>query len=182
LKNDALIPDQQRAIWNHEFKLVYTITLQANTLKTSLEVLNSGSSSFTFNALLHTYFKVDNVQHVEIKGLGGYKFKEFLAPFELESRPHLTISQEVDRVYENVNSPAITLDKSAMGKSLILTKSDGFKDVVVWNPWAENAKKMADFGDEEYNEMICVEVGSVIEPIILSAGKTWNARQVLVAI
>ena len=29
---------------------------------------------------------------------------------------------------------------------------------MVWNPWIDKSKAMADFGDDEYKEMICAEV------------------------
>jgi glucose-6-phosphate 1-epimerase len=35
-------------------------------------------------------------------------------------------------------------------------------DIVVWNPWIEKSKKMADFGDDEYLGMVCVEPGYII--------------------
>lgn len=34
-------------------------------------------------------------------------------------------------------------------KKVVLTKK-GFHDVVLWNPWAEKAKGMSDFADQEY--------------------------------
>ena len=30
-------------------------------------------------------------------------------------------------------------------------------DAVVWNPWISKAKGMADFGDDEFRQMLCVE-------------------------
>lgn len=181
LKNGPWIPESQREIWNHDFKLVYSIALQQNTLKTNLSVQNTGTSAFSFTTLLHTYFKVDSIDALRIKGLCGYKYKEFKEDAS-EDRAAISIASEVDRVYANAKTPAITLENSVSSKSLVLTKSDNFKDVVVWNPWIENAKKMADFGDEEYRNMVCVEVGAVVDPIILDAGQSWQAHQVLVAL
>jgi D-hexose-6-phosphate mutarotase len=36
---------------------------------------------------------------------------------------------------------------------------------------------MADFGDEEYKVMVCVEAGSVTEPITLAAAGVWTGAQ-----
>lgn len=38
-------------------------------------------------------------------------------------------------------------------RKIEITK-DGLNDVVVWNPWADKAQKMADMDDEEYKEMV----------------------------
>ncbi|KAG0356082.1 hypothetical protein BGZ54_000849 [Gamsiella multidivaricata] len=56
---------------------------------------------------------------------------------------------------------------------------NGVNDIVVWNPWTEKAAGMADFGDEEYHRMICVEAGQVAEFIALAAGGSWEGSQVL---
>ena len=45
---------------------------------------------------------------------------------------------------------------------------------MVWNPWAENAAKMSDFGDDEYKTMICVEAVQTTSPVDIEAGKTWT--------
>jgi glucose-6-phosphate 1-epimerase len=34
---------------------------------------------------------------------------------------------------------------------------------------------MADFGDEEYQRMVCLEAGVIKNPIKLSAGEEWIA-------
>lgn len=49
-------------------------------------------------------------------------------------------------------------------------KRTGFRDVVVWNPWIAKSKTMEDFAPEEYKEMVCVEAGSVAEPVTLEVG------------
>ena len=36
------------------------------------------------------------------------------------------------------------------GGKVISVQKTNFPDAVVWNPWIDKAKGMADFGDEEY--------------------------------
>jgi len=36
------------------------------------------------------------------------------------------------------------------GSKVISIQKTNFPDAVVWNPWVDKAKGMADFGDEEY--------------------------------
>jgi glucose-6-phosphate 1-epimerase len=47
----------------------------------------------------------------------------------------------------------------------------------VWNPWSTKAKSMADFGDDEYKQMVCVEPGYVNEKYELEAGKSFKMIQ-----
>lgn len=53
---------------------------------------------------------------------------------------------------------------------------------VVWNPWDKKAKAMADFGDDEYKHMLCVEPASIEKPITLKPGEEWRGRQELSAV
>lgn len=50
---------------------------------------------------------------------------------------------------------------------------------VIWNPWHEQARDMADFGDDEYPNMVCVEAGHVSSPVILLPGTAFEASQIL---
>jgi D-hexose-6-phosphate mutarotase len=40
-------------------------------------------------------------------------------------------------------------------------EKQGSASTVVWNPWITKARQMPDFGDEEYERMVCVESGNV---------------------
>ena len=46
-------------------------------------------------------------------------------------------------------------------RRIIRVEKSGSASTVVWNPWVAKAKAMADFGDEEYHHMVCVESGNV---------------------
>jgi D-hexose-6-phosphate mutarotase len=46
-------------------------------------------------------------------------------------------------------------------KRRIRVEKTGSLSTVVWNPWVARAHQMADFGDEDYKQMICVESGNV---------------------
>lgn len=52
--------------------------------------------------------------------------------------------------------------------------------MVVWNPWVEKAKGMADFTpDEAYKNMVCVEAGSVSGWQTLEPGDMWEGGQTI---
>ena len=51
-----------------------------------------------------------------------------------------------------------------------------FCDTVVWNPWSENAAKMADFGDDEYKNMICVEAVQTTDRVLVKPGESYKSN------
>jgi glucose-6-phosphate 1-epimerase len=48
---------------------------------------------------------------------------------------------------------------------------------VVWNPYKDNAKAMADFGDDQYVDMICVEPGLLSGVPTVEKGKKASFTQ-----
>ena len=83
---------------------------------------------------------------------------------------------EVDRVYTVPAEQPITVSEGSEPRFEVTR--DMLSDVVVWNPWVEKAKGMADFGpDDGYKNMICVEAGSVSAWNSLEAGDAWEGGQ-----
>jgi glucose-6-phosphate 1-epimerase len=54
-----MLSEEMRAKWPHEFGLVYSVTLGKGTLETGLHVQNTGGEAFEFQALFHTYLKIE---------------------------------------------------------------------------------------------------------------------------
>lgn len=52
-------------------------------------------------------------------------------------------------------------------------------DAVVWNPWNKKAKALADFGNDEYNRMVCVEAAAIENEITLQPGEEWKGKMEL---
>ena len=108
-----------------DFRLTYTITLSGNTLKTVLGVKNTGVEQFTFQSLLHTYFRVKNIANVGVIGLTGYPFVDKVSneiKIDQEMRPIVTIDSEVDRIYERVKHDTLTLTNTGIGGGIALKK------------------------------------------------------------
>ena len=86
----------------------------------------------------------------------------------------LSFSSEIDRVY----TPKSIDDKvtvSVFGTPAYEVTREELKDVVVWNPWIEKSKGMADFEPKQgYKNMLCVEAGSVKEWTKLEGGESWE--------
>ena len=50
---------------------------------------------------------------------------------------------------------------------------------VVWNPWIEKASAMADFDDEGYKEMVCVEPGVINGQYALGGDEVLLIEQII---
>lgn len=95
-----------------------------------------------------------------------------------ETSNEITITGETDRVYLDVDttSPVAITEN---GQPLFTISHEGLNTVTLWNPWVENAKKMSDFGDDEYKYMICVEPGAVKNWQVLEGGDAWEGTQTI---
>ncbi|KAI8611223.1 galactose mutarotase-like domain-containing protein, partial [Chytriomyces sp. MP71] len=171
------VPENLAALWSHHFKLTYTVTLSADSLKTRLTAENTGDDEFTFTSLLHTYFRVENIDHVRVKGLKGktYNEKIYNKVGVIDNDDEIAVSAELDRNYFDVPNQGISVVENGTVTASLSTS--GFDDVVVWNPWIEKAKSLADFPDEGYKNMICVEVGQIGKPVTLKKGEKWVGEQ-----
>jgi glucose-6-phosphate 1-epimerase len=129
-------------------------------LSLAFEVENQGDSSFSYELALHTYLGVSDVREIELGGLGGASYDDKVsgARGSVEGVAPLRFSAETDRVYDSTSR--VIVEDRARGRRLIIDKTAS-RTTVVWNPWIDKAKRMADFGDDEWPAMVCVEAANV---------------------
>lgn len=167
------LPDCPEASAFPAFSAEYTVTVDA-ALTLKLMVRNeSRDESFAFENCLHSYFCVGDISAVRITGLKGAAFLDKVANFaqKTESADSITISSEVDRVYLNTTSPVDIIDERFARK--IRVEKQSSLSTVVWNPWIAKAQQMPDFGNDEYQRMVCVESGNVgPNQIVLPPGES----------
>lgn len=155
------LPDCPEASTFPPFTADYIVTV-SDKLKLELVVTNnSASDEFVFENCLHTYFEVGDIRAVSIKGLRGTAYLDKVANFaqKTETDEAIRISSEVDRVYTNTSDAVEILD-AQLGRKVRVGKQASLS-TVVWNPWIAKAQQMPDFGNEEYERMVCVESGNV---------------------
>jgi glucose-6-phosphate 1-epimerase len=140
--------------------LEYNVTVNV-ALTVELIVMNRSGGEFAFENCLHTYFTVGDIGTVSIVGLKGVDHLDQLAGFarKTETRGAIRISSEVDRIY--VDTPHTVEIRDASLRRTICVQKEGSTSTVLWNPWIAKSKAMQDFGDDEYEQMICVESGNV---------------------
>ncbi|KAJ5532464.1 hypothetical protein N7494_009016 [Penicillium frequentans] len=179
----TMLSEEFRKAWPYEFGLVYSVTLTKTSLQTQLQVRNEGTQNFEFQVLMHTYLNIADISAIRVKNLESktYIDKTREATSHTETSPALAITGETDRVYQNLDpSVPIIVSSAADDQPLFSITREALADVVVWNPWIEKAKGMADFGpDEAYKNMICVEAGSVSGWQTIEAGDSWEGGQTI---
>jgi len=142
------------------FTVDYVVTVN-ETLSLELVVTNKSQEAFTFENCLHTYFEVGDISSVSVAGLKGVKYLDKVENFaeKKETGDSIKVSSEVDRIYQNTTEAVEILDQK-LGRKIRVEKH-GSVSTVVWNPWMAKAQQMPDFGNDEYQRMVCVECGNV---------------------
>ena len=135
----------------------------ADRLAMELVVINTSLQPLTFESCLHTYFSIGDVNTVSVTGLKGIDYLDKVAggARKHEDTDAIRIASEVDRVY--LNTPGTTVIHDPTLRRTITVEKGGSNSTVVWNPWINKSRAMPDFGDEEYERMICVESGNVAD-------------------
>jgi glucose-6-phosphate 1-epimerase len=143
------------------FTADYIVTVN-QVLTLELIITNQSKDvEFTFENCLHSYFDVADVTAISIHGLKGVNYLDKVASSleKTEASDALRIASEVDRTYQNT-AGTVEICDPRLGRKIRIEKQ-GSASTVVWNPWIAKSRQMSDFGDEEYERMVCVESGNV---------------------
>ena len=157
--------DATRALWPHDFRATVRVTVGPR-LTVSLEVENTGREPFVFEEALHTYLNVDDIRNVEVRGLEG---TTYIDKTDGMKRKRLTgplkITAETDSVFVDTEAACRVGD--------VVVEKSGSKSTIVWNPHIAKSKAFTDFGDDEWQRMICIETANVAENAVrLEPGQT----------
>jgi D-hexose-6-phosphate mutarotase len=167
------LPDSPEASSFPPCTVEYIVTVNESlTLQLSV-TNNSPDDIFSFENCLHTYFEVGDIKAVSVKGLKGVSYLDKVEGFaqKTESEDAIRFNSEVDRVYLNTTGAVDIVDQKL--KRTIRVEKQGSVSTVVWNPWVAKAQQMPDFGNEEFEHMVCVESGNVAANMIkLPPGET----------
>jgi glucose-6-phosphate 1-epimerase len=165
-----------RAVWPFDFEARYRVTLGV-ALDLALEIRNASARAFTFEEALHTYLAVTDVTEIAVTGLAGATYidkTDGLRRKRQDGEP-VRIAGETDRVYLGTRT-ACVVDDPRGSRRLVVEKS-GSATTVVWNPWRDKAKAMADLGDEEWRSMVCIETANAVDDAVtLQPGERHEMR------
>jgi glucose-6-phosphate 1-epimerase len=152
--------EQTRAAWPHAFGARFVVRA-GRQLRIALEIRNTGPSSFTFEAALHTYLAVSDVRRIRVRGLENAEYLDKVGGNvrKREGPAPITFTGETDRVYLDTTS-ACTVEDPDWRRRVVVAKS-GSRSTVIWNPWIDKARTMGDLGDDAWTGMVCVETANV---------------------
>jgi glucose-6-phosphate 1-epimerase len=151
--------DATKRWWPADFQLAFRATF-GSELNLELVARNTGTTSLRFEEALHAYFRVGQIEKVQLQGLNSVQYLDKADSNRKKTqRGPVVIMSETDRVHLGTES-AIELEDHVLHRRVNVAKEHSCT-TVVWNPWAEKAKALSDFGDDEWMRMVCIETSNV---------------------
>jgi D-hexose-6-phosphate mutarotase len=152
-----------RIQWNYDFSLNLDVILNNEELKMILSIHNESLSPFEFECLFHTYLRVDNIMNTKVFGLPSKHYNQLTQKVECSKKEVLEVGSEVDSIYTTFNNDIVMKNNE---KILNIASENDDINIVVWNTWIDKSISLNDFEDEEYRNMICLELGVLnIDPL-----------------
>jgi glucose-6-phosphate 1-epimerase len=170
--------ESSRAVWPHAFAVELSVVL-GKTLCMKFRCTNKGDRAFQFHMAYHTYFRIDDISSSSISGLQGVRYLDS-ANHRVESTQEesaLRISREIDRIYQQAPD-FVSINSLARSLSIRVHK-ERLSDIVVWNPWIDRSRAIADLEDNAYRSFVCVETGTVVNPTTIAPHDSCEAVQIL---
>ncbi|KAL8168065.1 hypothetical protein V2J09_009564 [Rumex salicifolius] len=170
-------------IWPHKFELRLRIMLGPDgelTLDSRVKNTNTDNRKpFKFRFAYHTYFSVSDIGEIRVEGLETTDYFDNTKNGQrfTEQGNAITFEAELDKVYLSTQQKISIVDHEKRRTTVL--RKEGLPDAVVWNPWDKKAKAIADFGDKQYRNMLCVQAAAIEKPITLKPGQEWRGRQIL---
>ena len=156
--------------WPADFRLVHRATF-GTELQLELEVTNTGTTAVRFQEALHTYHRVGHVETARLHGLDEVRYLDNTdSNREKVQHGDVVIASQTDRAYLTAQ-PEVELEDPTLHRRIQIAKENS-ATTVVWNPWVEGARALADLGDDEWTQMFCVEASNVLDCAVeLEPGK-----------
>lgn len=151
--------ESTRQWWPHEFRLSYRVSIGLE-LSLELVVINTGTDPVRFEEALHTYHSVGEVEKIRIAGLDQTVFLDNTnANREVLQTKDVIISGPVDSAYLNTQATLELVDP-VLHRRMRIEKENSLT-TVVWNPGKQGAEALADLGNDEWRQMVCVEACNI---------------------
>ncbi len=164
-------------LWSAPFELNLTVSV-GRELRLDLTARNTSGQAVSITDALHTYFFVGDIAKVAIHGLDGTRYSDKLDGQEKIQEGPITIARRTDRIYHDTIATCV-IEDTALKRRIVVAK-EGSRSTVVWNPWVENARNLADMADDEYQQMVCVETTNAgFDSVYLPPGGTHTLTTII---
>ncbi len=164
-------------VWPYKFSFRIEFIL-SEKLSIKVSIQNNDSRPFEFQQALHTYFKISNIEDVEVAGLKDIRYIDKVNNNQevLEVSEMLKFTTSFDRVYQGTSS-VVSFSDPVLKRKFNIQK-EGMTDTVLWNPW-ESSVSIADMHENAYQKMICVESANVVPAVRLNGNEIFQATQII---
>jgi glucose-6-phosphate 1-epimerase len=151
--------EETKEIWDYDFEARIIVKV-GKTLELSLQVTNTDNQPFEISEALHSYFNISDASNVQVEGLGKSTYLDGLENNlpKVQKEKLILLSKEENRRFIGTTTDCLIYDSGY--KRTIRVKKSGSNTTVVWNPWIETSKKMADMSEDGYKTMVCVEAAN----------------------
>lgn len=123
-------------------------------VRLELTATNESDRPRTIQLGFHPYFRVGHVEKVTVAGLDGVNSLDRVTDEESVQEGEIAVSGLYDRIFLGSHDAVITDPEL---ERRILVTAEGADSTVVWNPGEEAAAPMADIGEGEWSDFLCVE-------------------------
>jgi len=169
IKQDEINKDMSSVTFkleNKEYELSLHVEVGAK-LKLELKTTNIDTKPFKITQAFHTYFNVSDILHVEIDGLNNKPYLDALTMKQEKQNGSITFKEEVDRVYQEVDTTIVLKDANRT----LHVENFGSSSAVIWNPWIDKCKRMSlaknDMREDAYKEFVCIESANAFDDFIV---------------
>lgn len=157
LESDA----ETLAIWPFAFHLSLTIEISEQLLMT-LTMQNLNDVDLPISEAFHSYFSVEDVNSVLVKGLkGSIKLDKLTNAKSVKPLVDYQVVTPMDDVYLN-QSKSIEFVDTGNKRTIVLDKMNA-SSTIVWNPGSEGVSNFSDINKQDWTKFICIEAGNVLD-------------------
>jgi glucose-6-phosphate 1-epimerase len=177
-----LLPSQTtRDLGFDDFVAIYEVVV-GPALELKLTVENVGDTPLTIGEALHAYFAVSDIHQVEVAGLKGSEYYDKVDGMKRKRQEadRIRFAGETDQLHINTTAPVTIHDPG--WRRRVLIEKQGSASTVVWNPWTEKAKRLADLGEEAWPHFVCVEPANAADNVVTVEPGTVHSMGVRVTL
>lgn len=147
--------------WDAIVSLELKITV-GSVLEVAMTTTNKGNQTISYTEGFHTYFEISDIANIRILGLENSKYIDLVKHGELCTQEGAITfgGGELGRIFLN-NKAVCVIDDPIFERRINVMKVNS-KSTAVWNPGADQAGKMNDFGAVRWRNMVCVESANAL--------------------